>query len=117
MTKYVASPIPPNIKMVGYPWRDFMTYISREKAAGIIRQCLDELYRNSKPSITWAEVNKQYGGKKTQWWRNHRIKESVYEEISERYRKRLSPLYRDNFHWLLLQYAPMFEDEVRKKDG
>jgi hypothetical protein len=23
----VASPIPPNIKMVGYPWRDFMKIV------------------------------------------------------------------------------------------
>jgi len=52
----IASPIPPNIKMVGYPWRDFMNPLilpMKDKYYWMIRK--DEKtheYREAKPYWT-----------------------------------------------------------------
>ena len=80
------------------------------KDAKIIFDCLDEMYRNSEPSTTWKEIEKNYSGKgRTEFYLKHSITEEKYEEIRKKYMKKLSSLGKREFPWILLDYAPTFK--------
>ena len=61
--------------------------ISMVKALKIVEACIDEMYRNSTPPISWKEVLKKYGGTHKPFYENHTITEEKYVEIKEKYAK------------------------------
>ena len=79
--------------------------MKEKKAAELIRQCLDELYRNATPPITWEECEKKYVGVKD-WFLKHKIATTMYTKIVDKYRKKLPKLYRGTLDMELLNYAP-----------
>ena len=80
--------------------------MDKKKVAKLTEQCLDELYRNSEPPITWKEVNEKYSGKDL-WWRNHKIVEATYTKIVDKYARQIPKAYLNSFYMELLNYAPM----------
>ena len=87
-------------------------YMSKEKALKIYIECVDELYRNSSPSITWDEINIQYSGKpRDEFYMKHVIEEKLYNNIVDKYRCMLTPSFIEGFQWFLLDYAPTTKEE------
>jgi len=77
----------------------------------LIEQCLDEMYRNSEPPLTWKQVNKKYSGKPdSKFYSKHRITEDKYEQIRDKYMKKLSKLGQSELSWILLDFAPAFKN-------
>ena len=83
---------------------------TKTKTTKLIEQCLNEMYKTSKPSITWAGVKKKYGGKKVEFFLKHKIREKDYERIREKYEKMLGSRKR-GLAWVLLDYSPTIEEE------
>ena len=79
--------------------------MNEHKAAKIIRMCLDELYRNSDPPITWEECEKKYKGVE-RWFQKHTISVDKYNEIVSKYREKLPRMYQDALSWELVNYGP-----------
>ena len=85
-------------------------YVSKIKAARIIRACLNDMYRASDPPISWDECEKKYDGVEN-WFLKHEISEEKYGEIREVYLKQLPKMYHHALGWELLNYAPRFKKE------
>ena len=49
-------------------------------------QMLNELYKNSKPSITWNQVVKKYSGKHEPFYSKHLIDKEKSEKILDKYK-------------------------------
>jgi len=82
-------------------------YMSETKALKIFESCLNELYLNSDPPISWEKVGRKYGDKpRSEFYMKHKISEEKYEKIVEKYKKKLTPYYRRQLSWTLLDYAP-----------
>lgn len=79
---------------------------SKKRAIELIHDCLDELYQNATPAISWDECQNKYVGVK-EWWARHIIDGGKYEEIVERYKKKIGPTYRGSLEMALLNYGPM----------
>ena len=89
-----------------------MVTLSKEKASKVVEDCLDEMYRNSKPPITWKEILKKYGGKgQTEFYLKHAISEEDYEKIKAKHQKKLHKLYHNSMDMELLNYAPTLKRE------
>ena len=56
--------------------------------------------------ITWVQVKKKYGGTKIPFYMKHVLPEKKYDKIKERYEKKLTPRYRKQLSWVLLDFAP-----------
>ena len=76
------------------------------KSEDTMKKCLDELYINSEPSITWSEILDKYNGTKEQFYLNHYINPETYDKIVSKYEKKLPKHLRNAFHMTLLSYAP-----------
>lgn len=86
-----------------------MVYMNDKKAIKIMEDCLNEMYLNSTPPITWKEVKDKYVGVDDWYWK-HELCEKKYVEIKDKYRKKLSSLYKSSLDWALLDFAPKFKD-------
>jgi hypothetical protein len=83
-----------------------------KKAKQIFIQCIDELYRNSNPSISWEEIEETYADKpRSEFYMKHKINEDLYDKIVEKYKKKLPLFYRRQLSWFLLDYSPTFTKE------
>jgi predicted nucleic acid-binding protein len=80
---------------------------SEKKAKEVFISCIDEMYRNSVPSITWEEILKKYTGKHD-WYLKHKLSEETYMKIKEKYQKKLHKMYHRDLDWFLLDYSPTF---------
>lgn len=61
-----------------------------------IIECLDEMYRNSQPSITWDEIQKQAKeNPKRSIWSEHYLPQWLYKDIQDKYMR----LYRIRDEW------------------
>ena len=87
-----------------------MSYMSEEKATKLIQACLNDMYKASEPSITWAECKKKYVGVE-EWYAKHVINEKKFMEIRDVYLKQLPKMYQTTLKWQLLNYAPRFKTE------
>ena len=90
-----------------------MVYISMndKKAMVLFEECMNELYLASDPPVSWHDVKEKYSGKdRSDFYLMHRIKSSVYDSIVSRYNKLMTPYYRRQFAWYLLDFAPTSED-------
>ena len=81
--------------------------ITEKRATKLVFECLDELYKNSNPSITWIWVKFFYGDTDIKFWENHKISDKKYNEIVQKYKKKLGDRYSRSLNWDLLNYAPM----------
>jgi hypothetical protein len=79
--------------------------MNKEKAKKTIEACLNELYINSEPSITWKEVLNKYKDV-IEFYMKHEIDDDVYDTIVAQYLKLLPKLYHNDLRWTLLDYAP-----------
>ena len=79
-----------------------------KKAAGIIRKCLDEMYKASEPPIGWAECEKKYVDVDDWYWK-HSISLVDYTRIKKKYRKQLDRVYYNSLDMELLNYSPRFK--------
>ena len=84
--------------------------MSDKRVKEIIIDCLDELYQNSEPPISWKEIQTKYIDSEKWFW-NHEIEESKYEEIRAKYKSKLRPYQRSALDMALLNYAPKFKKE------
>jgi hypothetical protein len=91
-----------------------MGYMSLQKAEKIGEQMLNELYINSIPRITWAQFVKKYGGTKVEGYKKHKISGKKSEQILEKYKKKVTPGYRNSLSILWLNYAPVNHKEKSK---
>ncbi len=82
-----------------------------KQAMKIFEDCIDEMYRNSSPPITWKELNKRYRDTKKTFYDKHRITETRYNCIKESYSRQLNNYYQRHLDWFLLDYAPTFKKE------
>lgn len=85
--------------------------ITKEKATKLGDACLNEMYKKSVPPITWAQVNKKYGGKKIEFFLEHEIGMKDYDRIKAEYVKKMGKFWARQLEYLLLDYAPKFRDE------
>jgi hypothetical protein len=83
-----------------------MKMMSKEKATKIVNQCLNEMYKKSKPSITWKKVVKKYSGTKEECYLKHTLTEKQYNTIKAKYYKNIPELYKFSFDMELLNYSP-----------
>jgi len=90
-----------------------MNYISKNKVVKLFNECMDELYMNSEPSISWKDIQEKYKDSKEAFYLHHSISEEKYEKIVDKYRKKVTKLYWHDLEWFLLDYAPT---TVRKED-
>jgi 2-polyprenyl-3-methyl-5-hydroxy-6-metoxy-1,4-benzoquinol methylase len=81
------------------------------KEAKLVEKCLDEMYRKSKPSITWNKIKKKYWDTGIQFCHLHKIKEDDYEMIKEKYKKKMNKGYWKSLEMELLNYSPTFEEK------
>lgn len=81
-----------------------------EKTARLVVQCLDELYRNSQPSITWEEVQEKYSSTDIKFYRKHVINAAEYNRIVDKYKDKLPSGKERELDYTLLNYAPKFKD-------
>jgi len=81
--------------------------VSKLKVEAIITECLDELYRNSTPSINWTMVNFLYGNTGVPFYEKHTIDKQSYDKIVEKYTKKLGK--KSGLEMVLLNYAPKVE--------
>ena len=81
--------------------------VSKIKAETIIAECLDELYRNSTPSINWTMVEFLYGNTEVPFYEKHKISEEKYEKIVSKYKKNVGN--NSGLAMTLLDYAPTVE--------
>ena len=87
-------------------------YMTNAKAVKIFEACMNELYMNSEPSITWEEINDKYGGiERSEFYMKHSISQKKYDMITNKYRRMLPEFYRRQLSWYLLDYAPTFKHE------
>lgn len=84
------------------------------EALKIFESCIDEMYRNSTPPTTWAEIKKKYGGTRNTFYDKHAITEARYNNIRDSYSKKLNSYYKRKLSWFLLDYAPTFEKENKE---
>ena len=84
--------------------------VTENKAKELARKCLDEMYKASTPSISWEEILKKYSGKKTQFFRKHKLSDEKYNSIKAKYEKKLGRSWSSSLDWMLLDYAPTFEE-------
>lgn len=83
-----------------------------DKQAGkIFEQCIDEMYRNSEPSNTWANIKKVFGGTKMTFHDKHFITEESYKKIRDTYMKKLPIYYQRQLSYFLLNYSPTIKQE------
>lgn len=87
--------------------------VTEKTATKLVFECLDELYRNSDPPISWAWIKFFYGETDIKFWENHKITEAKYNEIVKKYKKKLG-YYAKNLDWDLLNYAPMVKNYDEK---
>ena len=86
--------------------------MNKEKYQKIYEECLNELYLNSEPPISWKDYRIRYWNTKTQGFLNHYLPEDKCEKIMKKYRKRL-PEY-DSLAWLILDLGPTSNKENLK---
>ena len=84
--------------------------VSEKRAINLIRQCLNELYMNSEPPISWEECESRYT-EENEWWMLHKIDSDTYDEIVSKYKKMIGSLYRGLLEMALLSYAPTTREE------
>jgi len=91
--------------------------MNKIKAIKEIENCLNEMYKASSPSISWAQIKKKYGGKKVQFYLKHSLPEAKYNKIKEKYTKKLGTRWERDLSWFLLDYAPITIEslKIRKK--
>jgi hypothetical protein len=76
------------------------------EALKIFESCVDEMYRNSSPPTTWAQIKKKYGDTKETFYDKHRITETRYNSIKDSYSRQLDKYHQRRLDWFLLDYAP-----------
>ena len=77
---------------------------------------MNELYKKSTPSITWAQVNKKYGGTKTRFYEKHLIEIKKSEQILDKYHKKCkNKSEHDSLSMLYLDFAPKYKKENKAK--
>ena len=82
-------------------------YISEKRALLLFEECMDNLYRNSNPSISWEEIKEKYKNKeRSEFYMKHCIKQDEYDKIVSQYKKLMTPYYRRKLAWYLLDYSP-----------
>jgi hypothetical protein len=90
--------------------------MTNSKALKIFEACINELYMNSEPSITWQEINEKYSGdERSNFYMKHHISQKLYDEITSKYRKMLPEYYKRQLSWYLLDYAPTFKHEDKEE--
>ena len=80
--------------------------MNETKAKIEIEKCLNEMYKASTPSITWAQVKKRYGNTKTRFFLKHYLPKSKFEKIRKKYVSKLGRRWRRDLEWCLLDYSP-----------
>ncbi|GAI15662.1 unnamed protein product [marine sediment metagenome] len=82
--------------------------MNKKNVVELFNECMDELYRASDPPITWQEILDKYIGDKerTEFYMHHKITAENYTKITNKYRKKIPPLYRNSFAMFLLNYSP-----------
>jgi hypothetical protein len=78
-----------------------------KKAMEIFEECIDEMYRNCTPPITWDYIKKNYSGTKTTFYSKYTISDELYTKIKNKYAKKLDNYYKSKLDWFLLDFAPM----------
>jgi len=91
-----------------------MSYISKNRAVELFNECMDELYRNSTPSISWKEIQEKYRNSKEAFYLRYSISEEKYNMIVDKYRKKVTKMYWNDLDWYLLDYAPTTVKEEDK---
>jgi hypothetical protein len=81
--------------------------VTLKQAQKLTAECLNELYENSNPPISWHWVKFFYQNTGEKFYENHKISEDKYNEIVKKYEKRLGKYYARSLSWELLNYAPM----------
>ena len=68
----------------------------RDMIEKAIIDCLDEMYRNSQPSITWKEIEEQAKANPNRSiWQEHYLPKHLYDRIQEKYMQ----IYRIGNEW------------------
>jgi hypothetical protein len=75
----------------------------------IIIECLDEMYRASKPPITWNQIIEKYSDTGIPFYNLHKITEENYIRIKKKYKEKLGRGLHISLEMELLDYAPAFE--------
>jgi hypothetical protein len=88
-----------------------MKDMTDKQAYEIIEQCLDEMYRNSEPSNTWASIKKFFGGTEMTFHDKHTMSEDSYDKIKNKYYAKLSKYYKRQLDWFLLAYSPTIKED------
>ena len=84
--------------------------VSLKKMRELARDCLNELYLASEPSITWGEVEEKYGRTKVRFYEKHLISRKNYDRIVKDCLKGKGRLFEREMQWVLFNYAPKFKE-------
>jgi len=102
------------------------------EALKIFESCMNEMYKKSTPSTTWKDIKEQYDNRRLinrilKWFGierkfhdKHSLSEQDYNEIKDKYCKKLNLYYQRKLDWFLLDYAPSFKmnfKKVQSKEG
>jgi hypothetical protein len=87
-----------------------MKDMTDKQVSKIFEQCIDEMYRNSEPSNTWAAIKKFFGKTGRTFHDKHFITEESYNKIREKYMKKLTIYYQRQLSYFLLNYSPTIKE-------
>mgnify|MGYP000432703302 CR=1 FL=1 len=71
-----------------------------------ILKCLDELYKNSNPPISWEALEEQYGGTPINFYEVHTIPHEKYQEIVDKHKQDMRQWEAKRLNFALLNYGP-----------
>ncbi len=83
-----------------------MSWTSKRRILKIAEECLDEMYRNADPPLSWNEYKERYGETTIQGFKNHYIDVKKCNEIWEKYGKQIPKSWKRHFNHMILNYAP-----------
>lgn len=80
--------------------------INYKKVKQLAKDCLNEMYIASTPSISWEDYCTKYGNTKIEGFKNHYLSQDKYEEILNKYSKRIATVWQASFYMQILNYSP-----------
>jgi hypothetical protein len=81
-------------------------WTSKKRVKEIIEACLNEMYQNADPPITWDEYKKRYANTGIQGFKKHYLDEKKCNEIWKKYEKQVPRLHQTAFNFEILNFAP-----------
>jgi len=89
---------------------------SKKRLLELYEKCLDEMYKESVPSITWEQYKEKYGGTDIQGFKYHYLSNERFKEIGDKYLKKINKKDRPSFMMSLVDLSPTCSEKQWKID-